>query len=91
MTVPSHITVTAPPGRVTPIHHLDGRGPAEAGVIIRVRFAGSHTIRRSIARGDLIPCTMAGSVAPSIELAAAPDELPEPRLVIERIERKAKP
>lgn len=91
MTVPSHITVTAPPGRTTPIHHLDGRGPAVAGEIIRVRFAGSSTIRRSIGRGDLIPCDMSGSVVPSVDLAAAPDELPEGRIVIARIERKAKP
>lgn len=88
MTAPSHITVTAPPGRTTPIHQLDGRGPAVDGEVIRVRFAGSHTVRRSIGRGDLIPCDMSGSAVPSIELAAAPEEIPEGRIVLDR---KAKP
>lgn len=76
---PTHITVTAPPDRVTPIHEADGITPSgaqlrvRAGVVARVRY--SQSIRRAIARGDLIPCDMSGSVVPSAHLAAAPEEL----------------
>lgn len=90
MPAPSHITVTAPPGRRTPIHPDDGREPgggqlcAVDGEVIRVRFAGSTSIRRSIGRRDLILCNMDGAPVESAELAAAPDELPGGRLVIKR-------
>lgn len=76
---PTHITVTAPPDRVTPIHEADGITPGggqlrvRAGVVARVRY--SQSVRRSIARGDLIPCNMSGAAAPSIDLADAPEEL----------------
>lgn len=84
---PAFITVTAPQGKRTPIHHLDGAEPGggllcvEAGQAVRVRYAGSQSIRRSIARGDLIPCDMNGA-AVGVALAAAPDELPGGRVVI---------
>lgn len=85
---PSHITVTAPPGRTTPVHRTDGTEPGGAllcatpGTVIRVRFAGSSTVRRSIARGDLIPCDMNGAPVASAQLAAAPDELPDGRVPV---------
>jgi hypothetical protein len=56
---PKHITVTAPEGRKTPIHPMDGAEPGNAllhvepGTTARVRY--SAEVRRSIARGDLIP------------------------------------
>lgn len=84
---PAYITVTAPSGRRTPIHHEDGTEPGGgqlcvvAGEIIRVRYAGSQTIRRSIGRGDLIPCDMNGA-AVGVALAASADELPGGRVII---------
>jgi hypothetical protein len=90
MTAPAFILVTAPPGRVVPIHRLDGAGLSGVqlqvvdGEVVRVRFAGSQTVRRSIARGDLIPCDMNGTEVPTFELAAAPDELPGGRIVLAR-------
>ncbi len=81
---PTHITVTAPPDRVTPIHEDDGTDPGggqlrvTAAFVDRVRY--SQGVRRSIARGDLIPCNMAGAAVPSIDLASAPDGLPDGRI-----------
>lgn len=81
---PTHITVTAPPDRVTPIHADDGRQPGggqlrvTAAHVDRVRY--SQSVRRSVACGDLIPCDMSGSVVASVELAAAPEELPGGRI-----------
>jgi hypothetical protein len=77
---PTHITVTAPAGRTTPIHTRDGvtidgtQLQAVAGVIHRVRY--SQDVRRSIGRGDLVPCDMDGKEC-GVDLAAAPDALPE--------------
>lgn len=85
MADPTHITVTAPTGKVTPIHKDDGIEPGggqlrvTAAAIDRVRY--SQSVRRSIAREDLIPCNMSGAAVPSIDLAAAPDELPGGRIV----------
>lgn len=87
MPAPSHITVTAPPGRQTPISAPDGCEPGGAmlyampGEVIRVRF-GSQSIRRSIGRGDLIMCDMNGVQVTSAELAAAPEDLPGGKIVI---------
>src|SRR5262249_30685076 len=95
MPAPSHITVTAPAGRLTPIHRQDGAEPgggllfASEGAVVRGRYAGSQSVRRAIARGDLIPCDMNGASVASAELAAAPDELPGGRIVLERRERPA--
>lgn len=86
---PAFITVTAPPGRRTPIHRDDGAEPGGAqlcaveGEIIRVRYAKSQSIRRSIARGDLIPCDMNGA-AVDINIASCPKELPDGRVAIRR-------
>lgn len=85
MTRPTHVTVTAPPGRLTPIHEGDGRRPGGAqllvapGMIERVKLS-QHTMR-SITRGDLVLCTMDGKTVASYELAAAPvplDTIPAP-------------
>lgn len=80
---PTHITVTAPPDRVTPIHKEDGIEPSgaqlrvTAGRVVRVRY--SQSVRRAIGpilgRGDLIPCNMSGAAVASIDLAAAPEDL----------------
>lgn len=78
---PTHITVTAPEGRTAPVHPSDGVEPGGAQLrvtsddIARVRFLGSGAIRRSIARGDLIPCDMNGATV-DVDAAAAPAELP---------------
>lgn len=83
MTAPSHITVTAPPGVTAPIHPTDGHEPGggqlrvTSDVVARVRYAGSQSIRRAIARGDLIPCNMDGALVASVDLAACPQEMPE--------------
>jgi len=90
MAVPSHITVTAPPGRMTPVGRRDGVEPGGGqlrvvdGEVVRVRFAGSSSVRRSIARGDLIMCDMNGAPVASADLAAAPAELPDGRIVLKR-------
>lgn len=74
---PTHITVTAPPDRVTPIHKDDGiednggQLRVTAGRVAPVRY--SQSVRRAIARGDLIPCNMSGAGVPSIDLAAHPE------------------
>lgn len=86
MADPTHITVTAPPDKVTPVHKDDGREPGggqlrvTSDVVVRVRFRGSHTVRRSLARGDLIMCDMNGAPVASANLAAAPEELPGGRI-----------
>lgn len=77
---PTHITVTAPPDVHAPIHPDDGVDPAGGQLrvttvdVVRVRFAGSQSVRRAIRRGDLIPCNMDGMPVPSVELAACPVE-----------------
>ena len=92
MSDPAFITVTAPPGRRTPVHKDDGAEPGGGqlcvveGEIVRVRYAKSQSIRRSITRGDLIPCDMNGA-AVGVSLAACPRELPEGRIKI--AQRKA--
>lgn len=78
MADPTHITVTAPDGRRTPIHSDDGVEPGggqlyiTAGSVRRVRY--SQAIRRAINRGDLVPCDANGAQC-AIALAAAPDDL----------------
>jgi hypothetical protein len=87
MPTPTHIMVTALPDRVTPIHKDDGIEPTgaqlrvTAGRVERVRY--SQSIRRSIARGDLIPCNMSGAAVASVELATSLDEMPASKLVKE--------
>lgn len=79
---PTHITVTAPPDRVTPIHKDDGvevngaQLRVIAGRVARVRL--SQSVRRAVNRGDLIPCNMSGAAVPSIDLAGSPDEAVSP-------------
>lgn len=84
---PTHITVTAPPGRKTPVHGRDGQEPGGGllyvtnDVVARIRY--SQTTRRSIGRGDLVPCDMNGA-ATTVTLAAAPDDLPGGKIVLDR-------
>lgn len=93
MPAPFHITVTAPPGRVTPIHTTDGAEPGGAqlrvieGEVFRVRFVGSQAIRRAIARGDLVMCDLNGAPVASAELAACPTDLPGGRVVVRKTEK----
>lgn len=69
------VTVTAPEGRRTPIDRHDGVEPGGGQLqvthehVCRVRY--SHTIQRSIARGDLILCNMDGEPVASVEAALA--------------------
>ena len=89
---PTHITVTAPAGRLTPVHHQDGTEPGgiplrvAPGFVHRVRY--SQDIRRSIKRGDLVPCNLEGQTV-GLELAAAPNDLPDGR--IDLAQRDSKP
>lgn len=77
---PTHITVTAPAGRTTPINKRDGvtidgtQLQITSGVGYRVRY--SQDVRRAIGRGDLMPCDMDGAPC-GVELAAAPEALPD--------------
>jgi hypothetical protein len=69
------ILVTAPEGRKTPIASSDGSSPGggqlyvEQGDVVPVSYSSS--IRRSISRGDLIPCTESGLAAESLDDAQA--------------------
>ena len=61
---PTHILVTAPEGRKCPIHPSGGSDVGgllyvEHGRVTRVKY--DQDLRRSIARGDLIPCKLDGS------------------------------
>jgi hypothetical protein len=86
MALPTHVTVTAPEGRMTPIHPSDGidhagvRMVVEAGTVRRVRW--SQTTRRAWNRGDLILCNMDGSRVATPELAAAPRELEGGKIIL---------
>lgn len=88
----SHVTVTAPAGRQTPIGAADGVEPGggllyvTAEVVCRVKH--THTIIRSVNRGDLILCNMDGSPVNSAQAAAAPEELPGGKIIL--ADRKAK-
>lgn len=82
----THIKVTAPKGRMTPIGRADGTEPGggllhvTSAVVCRVRY--SQDVRRAMARGDLIPCDMNGAAC-TITLADAPDELEGWRIQLE--------
>ncbi len=82
----THITVSAPPGRRTPLHPSDGCEPGggmmyvEAGIVARVRW--SQGVRRSIRCGDLFPCNTDGKAVASAELAAAPAPLDGGKIVL---------
>jgi hypothetical protein len=75
--MPNRILVTAPEGRETPIATTDGIAPTggqltiQKGDIVPVPYSSS--IRRSINRGDLIPCTPTGLHADELTHAEAPD------------------
>lgn len=77
---PTHITVTAPEGRLVPIHPSDGTDPSgmllhvEAGTVCRVRY--SQSTRRAINRGDLIPCSLEGRPV-DVDAADCPKALDE--------------
>lgn len=71
---PTHIFVTAPEGRLTPINPTDGSDGAgllyvEHGRTTRVKY--SADVRRAIADGDLIPVTIGGVHVKEIDKAAA--------------------
>jgi len=91
---PTHITVSAPSGRRTPIHTSDGAEPgggqlyAEPGWVCRVRY--SQTVRRALDRNDLFACTMDGAPV-TVTLAAAPTDLPGGKVAIAPDVRKATP
>jgi len=80
---PTHITVTAPEGRLTPIHKSDGVEPGGAALVVAPgdvrRVAYSTTVHRSILRGDLVMCDLDGKAVASADLAAAPLDLHEAR------------
>ncbi len=82
----THVTVTAPEGRHTPVNSSDGVEPGGAQLYVtsahvcRVKY--SHTTIRSIGRGDLILCDMNGNRVASAELAAAPEEIAGNKIVI---------
>ena len=73
--MPAFLTVTAPEGRTTPIAPNDAADPTglvltvTSDVVCRVRY--SSDVRRAIACGDLIPCTVAGLKVDDPEKAAA--------------------
>ncbi len=76
--MPKHITVTAPEGRKTPISPNDGTDGGnmlyvEHGRVTRVAY--SQDVRRSIARGDLVPCTLEGAKVETLDEADAPESL----------------
>lgn len=79
MAPPTHVTVTAPPGRRTPVAPADGVEPGGGLLYVtqdavhRVRY--SHTVIRSIGRRDLTLCNMNGAPVESAELASAPEPL----------------
>jgi hypothetical protein len=91
---PSHITVTGVPGRHTPIHRDDGTAPGGAllyvceGQVDRVRY--SQAVRRSIARGDMLPCDMDGAPVASVDLADAPIDI-SGRVTVDRSKSKKGP
>lgn len=86
MPLPTHVTVTAPAGRLTPIHPEDGVDIAGAplrvapGTVRRVRW--SQTTSRAVGRGDLILCRRDGSRVRTPEEAACDEDLPGLRLPI---------
>lgn len=88
MNHPTHVTVTAPDGRLTPIHPDDGVGLGGAPLrvdsarVARVRW--SQTTRRAVERGDLILCTRAGKAVPTAREAACPEDLPGGSVSLER-------
>ena len=75
----THVTVTAPEGRRTPVNPEDGVEPGGGQMFVtsadvcRVRY--THTTIRSIGRKDLILCNMDGAPVASAELASAPEHL----------------
>lgn len=75
---PTHIFVTAPDGRMPPLHPSDASGGlglvhAEHGKVTRVKY--SAEVRRAITDGDLIPTTIGGTPVKDIDKAAAEEPL----------------
>jgi hypothetical protein len=81
----THVTVTAPEGRKTPIPPEDGIEPGgglmhvQPGFVRRVRY--SHATLRAIDRRDLFLCDLDGTPVDSVALAAAPVELETPKVL----------
>lgn len=86
MRLPTHVTVTAPEGRLTPIHPEDGVGIAGAalrigpGEVCRVRW--SQTTIRAVRRGDLILCTAEGTPVGTPQEAERTTDLPGLRVIL---------
>lgn len=57
---------------------------ADSCSVIRVRW--SQDIRRSVTRGDLVPCDANGAPV-TVTLAASPNELPGGRIKIDRTKK----
>lgn len=79
---PSHIFVTAPEGRLCPIHPADGRNHetggllyVEHGKVERVKYSGD--VRRAWKRGDLVLVDRQGAKVKTFDQAAAPAEIAE--------------
>jgi hypothetical protein len=74
----THVLVTAPEGRRTPVAPEDGIAPGGHQLVVTsdvvVRVGWSQTTYRSHKRGDLILCNMDGDPVDSVELAACPKE-----------------
>lgn len=92
----THVNVTAPEGRRTPIDHNDGVGPGGRQMHVTsdvvARVAWSQSTYRSAARGDLILCNMDGTPVASADLAASPSEhedgIVRPRKIVAKKEGK---
>lgn len=89
----THVLVTAPEGRSTPVCEKDGREPGGAQLVVvageirRVKF--SHTTIRSVNRGDLILCNMDGKVVKSFEAASSPKDIDGGKIIIAMKEGKS--
>lgn len=90
----THVTVTAPEGRRTPVYERDGVEPGggplyvESDFVVTVGY--SHTTIRSINRGDLVLCDMNGAAVASAELASSIGDLQGIKTLIKRAAVAAK-
>ncbi len=82
----THIHVTAPEGKLTPVNTADAVEPGGHIMYVRPgevrRVAYSQTTRRSVGRRDLLLCNLHGALVDSYDLASAPEEIPGGRRII---------